>query len=86
MIGRRVKRLTFESVAQIYDDPNELHEYEIGVTVDNVHKKMVRFLRGHLTYYKHKGTPITYGLGLLQEAYPNSIIELDYFKEYPNVD
>ena len=85
MISKPVKRITNSSVAQIYDDTNELYEYEVGATVDNVHKTMVRFLRGHLTYYKYKGTALNYGLDLIQETYPNSIVEFDYIKEYDNV-
>tara|TARA_B100001250_G_scaffold358234_2_gene334404 strand:+ start:1683 stop:1925 length:243 start_codon:yes stop_codon:yes gene_type:complete len=58
------------------------YEYEVGATIDHKGKCFCRFLRQSI------GTsqPILYGLHLIQAQYPNSIIELDYFKEYPNVD
>ena len=44
------------------------YEYEVGATVNNVHKTRVRFLREHLKYYKYEGAPLNYGLDLIQEA------------------
>jgi len=74
------KKVTYSSLLK--DDP---YEYEVGATVNNVHKTRVRFLREHLKYYKYKGTPLNYGLDLIQEEYPNAIVEFDYIKEYDNV-
>ena len=59
--------------------------YEIGVTINYVHRTNCKFSDGDMRKAKYKGEPITFGLDLVQSQHPNAVIEFDYIKEYDNV-
>ena len=52
--------------------------YEIGVTINYVHRSSCKFSDGDMRKAKYKGEPITFGLDLVQSQHPNAVIEFDY--------
>ena len=76
-----MKKKTYKSILK-----DDKQEYKLCATINYKDKGCVSFLREHMRDEKFKGSPTAYGLQLIQQEYPKAIIELDYIREYPNVD